>query len=575
MGLRVLVVAAVPAGELAALVPADHTVEHADSVADAVAAIDRFDSVDCVVTDHDPTEVDALAVTDAIADRAPVVVATANGSESLASDTVAAGATEYVPTTCSDAADRLNAAIRRAVPDLAPRHARLAEQFATVVETVPEGVFVLDAHGTIVGGNGTAAELAGAAPEHLVGVSIPELVADSVFDPTVIERYDEIVADLREGTGDGTGSFQFEASPGVETRTYEARVALLDVTEREARRTELERYEAVIASLADPVWTVDADGYGTYVNPAYEERFGWGQDAIDAGEVHYTDTLTDESVDRVREVTDEMLAPEGPDRATVEVEMVTADGHTVPVEDHLALLPTDGEFRGMAGISRDVSDRKRRERRLQVLRRVLRHNLGNDVTVVRGYAELLAEDAVDPTQVERAETIRSVADRLVDASRKVRQLEAIIDHDPGDRRALDASALVDAAVEQVGGRFPAAEFSVDRPDDLYVSGHEGLQHAVEQVIENAVEHNDSETPTVVVSVVREDESVVFTVEDDGPGTPRQARRIVDDLETTPVEHGTGVGLWVIKLVVESLDGELSIDDRDEGGSVVRLRLPGT
>ncbi|WP_439028473.1 PAS domain S-box protein [Haloarchaeobius sp. DT45] len=590
------------------------------SVEAALEQVGGGGSVDCVVTDHDPPVVDALAVLAGVTEHAPgvpVVVATTNGSEELACDAVAAGAAQYVPHAPDTEDGTLLDLVVETVAGESPAEPgvdgvvpddgslptpALVEQYETVVETVPVGVFVLDDEGRILGGNERGAELIGASQAELVGTSVLSLVEDGVFENAALDRYAETVEHLRAGETDAeVGQFQFTARPGETPRTYEVRIALRstspdesysgtvgivrDVTERERRRDELERYETVITSLADPVWVVDGEGYGLYVNPAYEDRFGWTREAVESGEVHFADTLSEASTQDIYEVTGELLAGEN-ERATLEVEMVTADGRVLPVEDHLALLPSDEGFRGMAGVARDVSDRKRRERRLQVLKRVLRHNLGNDMTVIAGYADMLAGEATDPEQVARAETIHDVAERLVDASRKVRKLEEIIDHVPTDRRAIDVAALVDAAVSRLRGEYPEAVFTVDRPENLYVAGHEGLQHAVEQVLENAVEHNDAATPRVHVGVGHRDGWIRFTVADDGPGTPKQERRIVDDGDVTPVDHGTGVGLWVIKLVVESLDGEMTIrdgstddsehDDMGEveyDGTVVVLRLP--
>ncbi|WP_435361372.1 PAS domain S-box protein [Haloarchaeobius sp. DFWS5] len=600
---------------------AERTAFAVERVPDIVALRERLstgdDDIECVVTGHDPAGVDCLAVLAAVDGRVPVVVATQHGSEELAGDAVAAGAAGYLPVAPDAAGERLAKRVSAAVADVrarsvsdttvsdedettadddasvSPERRVLAEQYETVVETVPAGVFVLDADGRILGGNTRGAELLGASQSALVGTSVLDLVDEGVVDARVIEQYAAAARDLVTGDAE-TATVRCPATFDGEERTYEVRIAprspgpdgefrgtigiLRDVTDQERRRDELERYETIIESLADPVWAVDSSGVGTFANQAYEERFGWTQDAVDDGAVHFTDTLTDEATRTILDATAELVGPGGPDRTTVEVEMVTDDGRTIPVEDHLGPLPSDdGEFRGMAGVARDVSDRKRRERRLQVLKRVLRHNLGNDMTVIAGYADLLATDASSPEQEARAETIREVAERLVDASHKVRQLESIIDHEPADRRALDVAALVDAAVGRVSERFPAADISVTRPDECYVSAHTGLQHAVEQVLENAVEHNDRDTPSVTVAARCDAEWVEFEVVDDGPGTPLQERQAVTDGDATPVDHGNGVGLSVIELVVDSLEGEMTIedagDDDSETGTVVTLRLP--
>ncbi|WP_227133341.1 sensor histidine kinase [Halorubellus salinus] len=353
------------------------------------------------------------------------------------------------------------------------------------------------------------------------------------------------------------------------------------------------RYEAIVESLADPVWVVDEDGYSVFANEAYEEAFGYSKARAMRGDLHFEETLTAASADRIREVTEAMMT-DGLERATVAVEMVTADGSVVPVEDHFAPLhDADGEFRGAAGVARDVSDRERRERRLQVLNRVLRHNLGNDLTTITGYAALLAADATTDVQRERARTVQHVAERLADASRKVRQLGAVVDHDPRDRTVVDVVAAVDSAVANVHGRHADADVTVDAPEVAHVHAHRHLERAIEQLVENAVEHGSpcsrtesgnsvehgstSDGPaTVRVSVDDDPETgtVTVSVADDGPGLPEDERAVVlDDGEITPTRHGTGLGLWIAKWAVDSAGGELFAPELADGdGGVVAIRL---
>jgi PAS domain S-box-containing protein len=562
-------------------------------VADAAAARDALTApdaaVDCVVAGHDPPALEAGAVVRTVVDHAPgvpVVVATAAGSEELAGEVVAAGAAGYVPCDLAAPSETLTERVRVAASSTANRS---VEQYETIMETVPVGVFVLDEEGRGLSGNRLGARMLGRPYGDLVGTRIADLVEEGVFEWSVVETYLDTVRDLLSDETDTTvGEFEFEAHPEPgETRIYEARTALRppadefngvigvmrDVTERERRREELERYETIISSLADPVWVTDGDGYGTYINPAYEERYGWTQAEVEAGEVHFEDTVTDADAAAIRELVDDLVDPEtDTERETLEVEIVTKEGRRVPAEDTFGVLPFDDEFRGMAGVARDVTDRKRRQRRIQVLNRVLRHDLGNDMNLIAGTADELASEATDPEQEARAETIRRVAEELIDTSRQVRRLEGIIDHDRSERRALDLRCVVDAAVDDLRWASPEATFDVDGPS-VAVEGHEGLQHAVEQVVENAVEHSERADPRVEVTVDPGAEWVALHVADDGPGLPESDRAVVaDDEDITPLTHGSGLGLWVVRWVVESLDGEMAITDREGGGSVVTVRL---
>ena len=80
----------------------------------------------------------------------------------------------------------------------------------------------------------------------------------------------------------------------------------------------------------------------------------------------------------------------------------------------------DGETSHFIGIQRDVTSRKRRERLIGVLNRVLRHNLRNDMSIVAGLGDTIAT-AADGKIAAQAETVTETARDLMSVSEKARQ----------------------------------------------------------------------------------------------------------------------------------------------------------
>jgi signal transduction histidine kinase len=99
--------------------------------------------------------------------------------------------------------------------------------------------------------------------------------------------------------------------------------------------------------------------------------------------------------------------------------------------------------------------------------------------------------------------------------------------------------------------------------------------AVDNLLENAVVHTTSLSPTVEVTVRRDEETgtVEVSVADDGPGIPRQEREVLVDGQETPLDHGSGIGLWLVNWIVSESMGTVSFGENDPTGSVVTLRLP--
>ena len=69
----------------------------------------------------------------------------------------------------------------------------------------------------------------------------------------------------------------------------------------------------------------------------------------------------------------------------------------------------------------------------------------------------------------------------------------------------------------------------------------------------------------------EDEQVRVRVADDGPGLPEMEQRVLTGRRETPLQHGQGLGLWLVYWVVREAGGDLSVTVAD--GTAVELRLP--
>jgi len=216
----------------------------------------------------------------------------------------------------------------------------------------------------------------------------------------------------------------------------------------------------------------------------------------------------------------------------------------------------------------DVTDRKLQVRRLAVLNRVLRHDLRTDASVISGHAELLPDS-------EASETIRERALALAERGTAARRAEEAL-ADGTDRRPIDLPTLLAdelAAIRTETDARVQADLA-----DVTVSGSAALRTAIAELLENAVEHNDADDPTVHVTVTAtsadtDERFAAVEIADDGPGFPEMERTVFEEASETPLQHSSGLGLWLARWVIADAGGEVSIEDREPRGTVVRLRLP--
>jgi signal transduction histidine kinase len=105
-----------------------------------------------------------------------------------------------------------------------------------------------------------------------------------------------------------------------------------------------------------------------------------------------------------------------------------------------------------------------------------------------------------------------------------------------------------------------------------------------QASEDAVEHGSTDSQPkaddwlrVTVRPDGRGKAVVLRVEDDGPGFTDTELAVHADAQTTEtaLRHSDGVGLWLVRWIVDAYDGEFTVENGDDGGAVVTVRLPTT
>lgn len=215
---------------------------------------------------------------------------------------------------------------------------------------------------------------------------------------------------------------------------------------------------------------------------------------------------------------------------------------------------------------------ERHRQRLTVLNRVLRHDIRNNASVVLGAISELKRTFGDAAPLE---TIERQNRKIVELSDNARRIERTIDNSDQTTTAVDVTGAVEANIDELRSTMSPLEVHAEMPDEAHVVSNGLIEAAVENVLTNAVEHNDSNPPVVRVTVAAEseDDEVVIRVADNGPGIPADERDVFAQKEETQLQHSSGIGLWLVHWIIEDLDGSVEIEDRQPRGTIVRLRVP--
>lgn len=432
-----------------------------------------------------------------------------------------------------------------------------------VFANLSDAVVVCDADGRVVDRNDPAKALF---PDAALGV-----YADDAFDgvPAVADAVTNEASDgeFRVTLDGDDGASRFLTvdvhditGPGA---TRGGTVLLFrDVTERETLQR---RYRALIEKSPNVIAVCGEDGLLRYVSPSIRRLLGHRANEIEGRPV--IDLVHPEDRREAQRAFERAF--EGAEPQSLTHRIARADGSWRRFETVVERLFEDANE--VVITATDVTEARRYEQRLQVLNRVLRHDLKNDTNVIGGYADLL-RDHVDEEGDPYLDIIDRKVQTLTHLSDQAREIDVALHSDAG-RTDIDLTPLVDRLCESLASSFPEATVTVTTPGAALVSADELLESAVRNVLENAVVHNDGDDPHVEATVVADGDRFRLDVADDGPGIPPVERTVFSEARETALEHASGLGLWLVHWIVTESGGELEIDTREPAGTVVRIWLP--
>jgi signal transduction histidine kinase len=211
----------------------------------------------------------------------------------------------------------------------------------------------------------------------------------------------------------------------------------------------------------------------------------------------------------------------------------------------------------------------RREQRLSVVNRILRHDIRNDLNVVRGILTLLDEEAcLDDAFDDRLDIAIDHVNDIFDVADKARYVERTISRSTMERTSL--APFVARAVERAETTFPDAEITVDGVNDVEVVADTNLDVALAELLEYTIQSQDGD-PRVSLTVADDPpEQVGIDVRYAGQPISRSDQQVLNEGVETPLKHCRGLGLWLAKWIVENAHGRFEFPEADEPW--IRLEL---
>jgi len=200
------------------------------------------------------------------------------------------------------------------------------------------------------------------------------------------------------------------------------------------------------------------------------------------------------------------------------------------------------------------------------------HELRTPVTVGRGFAELIRDAQPGSQAAQDAIVVLEEFDNLERIAASLLTLARV------DERATVKPAVVPLSplLERTVTRWrPAAnrDWRLSPTSAVVKADRQRLETALDSLVENAVRYTE-DGGLIELAAYPDEESVVIEVRDDGPGIPdEELAYVFESFRSGASRGGTGIGLAIVKTIVEAHGGAVSVENLPGGGASFRLRLP--
>ena len=482
----------------------------------------------------------------------------------------------------------------RDITERKEREQRIAEErerFQHLVTVAPDPIFVADVETKkIVEANEAAASIVGLEREEILGKPIRDLHPSADADRYVdlfssLGRSPQTIEELPDGrqtflvTNDGERVPIQISAAAVELGGRTVAFGIFrDISERREREQALRQFREAVESTAHAVYITDPEGNIEYVNRSFEEITGYASDEA-RGRTPRLLKSGEHETEYYAELWETIEAGE---RWENEVIDERADGDQVVLNQTVSpITDDDGTPRKFVAVAQDITQRKAYEEALEeqrdnldVLNQVLRHDIRNDLQLVLAYAELVSEQ-IDGEVQEHVDTILESTEHAVDLTKTAGDMANVMIRSSTDQQEIGLRATVEREVEEVRSEYAGVALTVDGSiPAVDVCANEMLDSVFRNLLKNAIQHNDKSVPEVTVSAAKRGKYVRVRIADNGPGVPdAQKDDIFGKGEQGLESEGTGLGLYLVKTLVELYDGDVWVTDNDPEGAVFVVELP--
>ncbi|MFO7925209.1 MAG: sensor histidine kinase [Halobacteriota archaeon] len=232
-----------------------------------------------------------------------------------------------------------------------------------------------------------------------------------------------------------------------------------------------------------------------------------------------------------------------------------------------------GMNRGQAVRNRElIAEKEDREETLVFLLRLLEHDIGNHLLAISNHARAIRPSTFDPSPTPS----EAIEERAANIDRLLETANVVLESETGDADfdRVDLSSVLRDQIAVVSADAPDVEMCVELDDRLYIESDRFVGDVFRNLLENAVVHNPADDLEISVVGTVVDEAVEIEIADNGRGIPDGVRDgLFDPGVRGNASSGDGIGLYLVRKLVKSYGGSVSVSERSSGGTRFRLGFP--
>ncbi len=469
------------------------------------------------------------------------------------------------------------------------------EQLAAIVESSHEAIIRKDLEGKILSWNDGAQEIFQFEASEMIGQNIHKIVPDEKN-----EEIDQILREIKQGNStkhlettrlakNGARiSVLITVSPIKENKKIVGSGSIIQniqkikETEQGLRESE-KKFRSFVETTNDWVWRVDERGSINYTNPSIKLILGYEPEEMLTNHL----SLFVFSEDRKSfEQTFDNCSTHNKGWTNQTLRWIHKNGSIIWLESNAeAVIDENNRFKGIQGVDRDITERKKLEKMKNEFVSMVSHELRTPLTSIQGSIGLIL-GKMRETISEKTSKLLTIADnnckRLINLINDILDVEKI---ESGkftlDLSPIDLIEVIHYTIQSLESFAAKYEVHIEKkamPEKAVIHGDKNrMIQVMTNLLSNAIKFSDA-GKAVTIDIVENNDSYTLSVSDQGYGIPENFKPNIfnkferADNSTTRKKSGTGLGLPISKSIIEQHGGKLEFTSEENKGSTFSFTL---